>query len=180
MHLVSTKCIVFLHSIMKTLYLVRHAKSSWKNPGLRDHDRPLNKRGMRDAPSMGMWMAEKREIPQYILSSTALRALNTTKLISKSWNITNDKIHSTSQLFHATPYNIINIIHEIPDIFHSAMIIAHNPGLTDLTNMLTKSRIQNIPTCGIVKIQFDMETWGSVHSGNGELLFFEYPKNLIL
>jgi len=160
---------------MKYLYLVRHAKSDWKNTGLADIERPLNERGKRDAPFMGKILVDKKVNPDLILSSTAKRARKTAIAIAKKLDINDDKILFDENIYEASAGELMNIVNSIEDKYNSVMIFGHNPGLTTLHNSLSNHYIDNIPTCGIVALKFDTG-WKNLGSAASELMFFEYPK----
>lgn len=162
---------------MKTLYLVRHAKSSWKYPDLSDHDRPLNKRGKRDAPEMGKRLLSRHVLFSTMISSTANRAYTTAQIIAKEVDFSIDEIIPSSDLFHADPRQVLDIIKKINDAYPSAMIFGHNPGFTWAANQLANLQIDNIPTCGIIAICFSINSWSAIDFGKGELVFYDYPKN---
>ena len=121
---------------MKTLYVIRHAKSSWDLPGLPDFDRPLNERGKRDAPRMGKRLKEKRIVPDLMLSSPAKRALSTCKRIAEALGYSPDKIKTERSLYHADEDEILSVIKSVSDKHDVLMVFGHNPGLTDFTNQL--------------------------------------------
>lgn len=160
---------------MKTIYLVRHAKSSWKEAGLSDFERPLNKRGQHDAPFMAKLLAKKDEMPEVIVSSPALRALTTAKIFASEFN-SDTQIVEEEKIYEAGLGNLIKIINNLQETFNTVMIFGHNPGLTYLANYLGDKSIDNIPTCGIVKITFDINSWQDISDGSGKIVFFEYPK----
>lgn len=164
---------------MKTLYLVRHAKSSWDNLSLTDFDRPLNKRGERDAPEMGKRLALRNIKPDLMLSSPANRAYTTARKIAEALTIPEKNIKTDEALFHANAQEIINVIGRHDDAVDSLMVFGHNPGFTDLANFLTaNSYIENIPTCGIVAYNIDTTSWSNIKKGGAEQLFFDYPKKV--
>ena len=160
---------------MKTLYLVRHAKSSWKNPGLTDFNRPLNKRGKRDAPFMGEVLNDKKIHPDLIISSTAKRAKKTATEIASKIGFPLNKITFTDEIYEASMGNLFNLVKKLNNKFESVMIFGHNPGLTILNNHISKHYIDNIPTCGIVALQFSKK-WSELDKNSCEHLFFEHPK----
>lgn len=164
---------------MKKLYLSRHAKSSWKDSGLNDFERPLNNRGRRDAPFMGRLLKEKGIKPELIVSSSALRAYSTAESFAWEINYPPDKIVKEDNLYAAGFSEIIKVIAGIRDSVKSLMIIAHNPGLTDLYNFLCNKRIDNIPTSGIVSLTLNVKHWNQVDENTCKLEFFEYPKKYI-
>ncbi|HEX5170935.1 MAG TPA: histidine phosphatase family protein [Cyclobacteriaceae bacterium] len=162
---------------MKTLLLVRHAKSSWDNPGMTDFERPLNERGKRDAPRMAKRLKEK-EIPvNLMLTSPAKRALSTCKRIAEVLSYPEEKIKVDDKLYHASEDKMLDIIHGLKDQNDTVMIFGHNPGLTDFVNSLTNEQIMNVPTCGIVGFNFSVDSWKDVDWSNGTMLFFDYPKS---
>ncbi|MDW8287367.1 MAG: histidine phosphatase family protein [Flammeovirgaceae bacterium] len=162
---------------MKTLYLVRHAKSSWKNEELDDFDRPLNKRGKKDAPFMGkklrkLWDAA----PELILSSPAKRARKTARKMAKKLHYPKKKIVYIDGIYEATEATLLKILHEQSDTVSSLMIFGHNPSLTALCNLLGNEAIENIPTAGVVCLTFNVDSWSSITVNSGKLVFFDYPK----
>ena len=161
---------------MKRLYLIRHAKSSWKNLDLPDIDRPLNKRGERDAPFMGKRLKKYDVKPGIIISSPANRALKTAKIIAKKIDYPADGIIVKDSLYAASIPSILNIINYIDDSIQEAMLFGHNPEFTSLANFLANHDIDNIPTCGIFCADFDVESWKDVAEGKGIFAFFDYPK----
>ena len=160
---------------MKTLYLIRHAKSSWKNPDLSDKERPLNKRGKNDAPFMGKLLKEKKIIPELIISSDAVRAKKTSYAIAKELNYEKENIVLTDEIYEASSLELLNQIKQFSQDFNSIMLFGHNPSLTSMHNYLTNHYIDNIPTCGIVGIEFQNQ-WANITEGSGKFLFFIYPK----
>ncbi len=165
---------------MKTLYIVRHAKSSWKNIDLPDIDRPLNKRGRRDAPFMGKILKKEGVMPDLIISSPARRACKTAKVIAQNLNYPKSKIQKDDAIYEATPGELIKLINSIPDEYIVVMLVGHNPGLTQLSNLLTGKYIENIPTTGIVEIEFNASSWNEITVNSGKLKSFEYPKKYLV
>ena len=167
--------------IMKYLILLRHAKSSWKNLSLSDHDRPLNKRGKQAAPMMGKRLLMKSFHPQLILTSTAKRALKTAKLMAKEINLPKHKLQTSSKLYHAMPDEMRAVISQCDDSYQTVMLVAHNPGITYFANELLNERyFYNIPTTGIVTFSIDVSSWQYVLDLNicmkAELVDYDYPK----
>ena len=160
---------------MKKLILVRHAKSSWKNPALSDFNRPLNKRGKRDAPYMGKKLREKGIKPELIIASPAVRAKKTAFTIAEEIEYPRNKIIFDDSIYEASPSELLEMIRHCNHQFNSIMIIGHNPGLTMLNNHLTNHYIDNIPACGVVGIKFN-SSWENVDLRTGKFLFFLYPK----
>jgi len=163
---------------MKTIYLVRHAKSSWDFPEMEDFHRPLNSRGKKDAPRMGKFLSSAGILPDLILSSPAERALKTAKKITTELGIKSDKIVLESSLYHAWPDRLLKVITEQNDVHSSVMLFGHNPGLTEFANLLCSADIENIPTTGAVGISFPVDHWRNISYEEGKLMFFQYPKGL--
>ena len=164
---------------MKTLYLFRHAKSSWDDPSLSDIDRPLNKRGRRDAPFMGEILSKKIKLPQIIYSSTANRALTTALTIAENFKFDKSKIIEDQRIYDAGVSDLVRLINSTSDEFDTIMFFGHNPTFTMTSNYLSDKYIDNIPTCGLVQIDFDVTSWEDIDSEKGELILFEYPKKYI-
>lgn len=160
---------------MRQLILVRHAKSSWENPELNDFERPLNKRGKRDAPFMADLLAEKKVKPDLVLSSPAVRTKLTAIEFANKLGIDKEKIIWNEKLYLASAAKIFKILSAIDEKVKSVLLVGHNPGLTDLQNFLCSEEIDNIPTCGIVAMKTKKD-WKNINEKNFELEFFEYPK----
>lgn len=161
---------------MKHLTLVRHAKSSWNHPELDDFDRPLNERGKHDAPMMAKLLVQKKVLPDLIISSPAKRAIKTARIIAKEIGYPKDKIELNSTIYEANVLALLNVIHGINDKFKYAMLFGHNPGFNDLGYLLTLHDVGNIPTCGILAMEFTISSWKEVAKGNGRFVSFDFPK----
>ncbi|GAB4294629.1 MAG: phosphohistidine phosphatase SixA [Ignavibacteriaceae bacterium] len=161
---------------MKKLYLIRHAKSSWKDMSLEDFDRPLNKRGKKDAPLMGKILREYNITPDLVISSPAKRAIITAKIISEEIGYEKEKIREVDDIYEASSSELLNIVKSLPDDSDTIMIFGHNPGLTLLSNYISNREIDNIPTCGVVCIIFGINSWGEIDHQTGRMEFFIYPK----
>ncbi len=164
---------------MKTLYLIRHAKSSWETMNLTDFDRTLNERGKKNAPEMGKFLKKEKIFPDLIVTSSAKRALKTARIIAEEIGYPKNKIEEEIKIYEATVPTLLKIINSIPDENRVVFLFGHNPGFTDLLNYLTDGNISNIPTCGIAKIEFDADSWKEISGGTGILKMFEYPKKLL-
>jgi len=160
---------------MRQLILIRHAKSSWSDPALDDFDRPLSKRGKRDAPFMAKLISEKKIHPDLIISSPAKRTKLTALEFAKQFGIKSENILWDDKLYLATFTTLIKILKQLDNNLKTVFLVGHNPGLTDLQNFLCKEEIENIPTCGIVSMKTDKK-WSEISSKDFELEFFEYPK----
>ena len=155
--------------IKKTLYIARHAKSSWKDMTLSDFERPLNARGKRDAPFMADLLKEKGIRPELILSSPAKRAKKTAKQYHETLG---GELHFDEDIYEASLMNLLELVKEALQNVDSVMIVGHNPDLTALNDLFSDKSIFNIPTAGVVGIVFEDE----VAPHKGKQLFFEYPK----
>lgn len=162
----------------KILFLTRHAKSSWSDRSLSDQKRPLNKRGLNNAPKMGDYIASLEIQPQFIVTSPAVRALTTAKLIGEKVGIQTEDILADENIYMAYPEELVNIIHHFDNAYDNIMLVGHNPTMTELVNMLTGSDIGNVPTCGVAIIRFNTEDWQKIGHKNSELLEYVYPKLL--
>jgi phosphohistidine phosphatase len=163
--------------IGKELLLVRHAKSSWADPYLDDHDRPLNDRGLRNAPEMGKRLQEWSIRPDVWISSTALRAITTAEILAEQVGFREDQIQRTKDLYHASATELQEIISELDDRIRSVVLFGHNPGMTSLVANLYGLPIDNLPTSGVVHIQFEDDTWSAVSSTPPARAYFDFPKN---
>lgn len=167
---------------MKKLIVIRHAKSSWDDPSLDDFDRPLNKRGEKDAPRIGKLLREMKIVPDYLITSPAVRTMETCKQIAKKLDFPSNKIIRNQRLYHAEKEVILQVVKEIIDRKNDdeeiAMLFGHNPGLTEFVNAISNEAIANIPTCGVVIISFPNTHWQDVEFGSGSMEWFHYPKKL--
>ena len=161
---------------MKRLYLIRHAKSSWDDPKLPDFDRPLNDRGKRDAPRMGRRLAEAGHRPDVLLSSPARRAFSTAKRVARALGFRQDDILTNSRLYHADENQLLREVQAQGDEAGSLMLFGHNPGLTEFATRLCRHPFGNVPTCGVVCIDFAVDRWQEVAYDQGVLQLYDYPK----
>lgn len=161
---------------MKTLTLVRHAKSSWSDTRLSDGDRPLNKRGKRDAPVMGKRMVEHDIRPSLIISSPAKRAWSTAKLVAAEISYPIEFLQREDSLYHASIDEILGVIVAQDNRFNNMMIVGHNPGMTDFANFLSPGLTNNLPTAGVVSLQIDQDDWNLYQQPKTVLLVYDYPK----
>ncbi len=159
---------------MRTIYLMRHAKSSWDNPSMADVDRPLNERGKKTAPFMGGLMRRRQMLPEIIISSPALRARSTAALVIAGGSLDSGTVHD-ERIYEASANTLRQAVSEINDKFSSAMLIGHNPGMEGLIRYLT-GRVEPMPTAALAVIELDVETWGEINDGCGELMTVIRPK----
>lgn len=164
---------------MKTLYLLRHAKSSWADDSLPDHRRPLNKRGERDAPKMGKWLAEQANPPEWVLCSDANRTLATFTRVNLHWKIPQERLQISPELYMAGTKDFWRILQQQPATTHSLLLISHNPGITEFANQLSSDfETDNMPTCAVAAFQFATDNWQNIEQESGRCLFYQYPKGL--
>lgn len=163
---------------MKRLFIVRHAKSSWDFPELNDHDRPLNKRGKKNAPEMGQRLAKRKIRPESMITSPARRAADTANLIANEVSFSLKNIQKEPLFYLASISEMISVLHHVPNNIDTLMVFGHNPGLTDLANVLSGADIYNIPTSGIAEIEFDISSWNEIERKSGKLISFDYPKKI--
>lgn len=163
---------------MKTVFLVRHAKSSWDDASLSDIDRPLNERGAQDAPRMAQLLKDKGIKPSLLISSPANRALSTALVFAEAFGIPPADILVDDDIYEAYVDDIIDIIRDLPASARTVLLFGHNPTFTHVANMFSKRYIDNIPTCGIVQIEAQVTSWANFTEDRGELVDFYFPKQL--
>jgi phosphohistidine phosphatase len=161
----------------KELFLVRHAKSSWDDSTISDHDRPLNERGYRNAPEMGRKLSDRRVSPDALISSTALRARTTAEIMAGSIYYPKDRIVLDRALYHASSTELQEYIGGFDDAHFSVMLFGHNPGMTSLVSHLFGLPIDNLPTCGVVHLQFSAESWAEASRSMPSEATIDFPKN---
>lgn len=160
---------------MKKLVIIRHAKSSWDDPFLNDHDRPLAERGLKDAPKMAKRLEKKEIFPDAIISSDAERAKATALIVAEHLDFPKKKIDFIKELYHGSVPQILSEIKKIDDSVKTLFLFGHNPGLNDLIWKLG-GEIDNLPTAGQFGFKFDVKKWDEISSKNAKLWFFDYPK----
>ena len=166
-------------SKVKTLLILRHAKSSWKFPDLDDHDRPLNKRGKRDAPKIGNLLKEKDLVPDLIISSTAVRAERTAKMVAKASKYKGD-VALTNSLYAAGPDAYIDVLRNLQNKYNRVLVIGHNPGLEELVKMLSGEEHHIMRTCALAHVRLDIQSWSDIvqMTGKGRLVRLWIPHEL--
>jgi len=160
---------------MKNLYLVRHAKSSWKDASLPDRQRSLNKRGLRNAPEMGQRLKQTNLQVDRIISSPANRALTTARLLASEIDFPIDQIEQNEILYFSSFIQMLELIRKTPDSVNNLMLVGHNPDMTALLHLLSRCDIANMPTCAIARLQFD-SGWVELKAGEARLVDYDYPK----
>ena len=161
---------------MKILYLMRHAKSGWDNPLLTDFERPLNERGLRDAPAMGKRLAEKKIKPDLLAASPAIRTITTARLIAAEIQYPGERILEIPSLYEASLSAFLRVIESFDDSAQEVMIVAHNPTISNICMYLSHFQAE-MPTSAIVKISFPFTSWKMISAGTGLLEWYDTPKN---
>jgi phosphohistidine phosphatase len=162
---------------MKSLLVIRHAKSSWEWEDKNDFDRPLNDRGKRDAPAMAGRLLSRAVVPHLLVSSPAKRARKTAELFAAELGIPPAGILFKSELYHAAVSTFYEVIGDLDDKADIAAVFSHNPGITEFVSGLTSVRIDNMPTCGIFGVHLQTPSWRDFQTAPKEFWFFDYPKN---
>lgn len=161
---------------MKTLYLLRHAKSSWDDPGLKDFDRPLNKRGLKAAPKIGAYMLKEKIRPDVVLSSPALRAKQTTTMVCETAELSS-LINFDERMYEASVQRLFEIVAGFKEGINTAMMVGHNPGFEELLAGLT-GESQRMPTASLACVELKVEKWNKVTGGVGKLVWLIRAKEL--
>jgi phosphohistidine phosphatase len=163
---------------MKELFLVRHAKSDWGTEFLKDIDRPLNERGYRDAYFMSQWFLKNKKAPQRIVSSTATRALNTALIFARAMDFDLKNFTITPKIYECHEKDLRAYLKEMDNSVDRLMVFCHNPCITEASNRLTKDVfIDNVPTCGIVNLNFEVQNWKDIEEKKASIGFFQFPKD---
>jgi len=161
---------------MKEIYLLRHAKSSWKYPELNDFERPLNGRGRSDAPLMGRVLKKAKINADLIISSPATRAALTARIVADLLGVSEEEIQFDASIYDASPSGLIKLVNQLPDRIKTIVLVGHNPGLTSLANMIGDKSVSNIPTTGCYGIEFKTGKWSDIGNLRGKCVLFEFPK----
>jgi phosphohistidine phosphatase len=164
---------------VKTLILIRHAKSSWDDPGLSDFDRPLNDRGKKDAPLMAERLYERGIKVDAFITSPARRARKTSEQFAQQYKKEKAELILKTELYMAGDDAFYKVIEELNDDYDCVAVFSHNPGITDFANGLSDARIDNIPTCGIFAVSVETKKWSKFREAKKKFLFFDYPKALV-
>lgn len=162
----------------KNLIIIRHGKSSWDYPSVSDFDRPLKDRGISDAHEMAGRLLQKDILPDLIFSSPALRALSTAMIFCREFKFPAEEIKIHENLYLAEADEILLIVKSASDSANSIMIFGHNPGFTDLVNLLSSLNIENLPTCGLAVLKFNTESWKTIGRSCLRSEFIDFPHKL--
>ncbi|MGW8194747.1 MAG: SixA phosphatase family protein [Desulforhopalus sp.] len=161
---------------VQKIYLIRHAKSSWKNPGLDDYDRPLSKRGKKNAPEMARRLAARGVCPERIVSSPAKRARSTAVSMAKGTGYDKKNIRYEKNLYMGSLSYHLHLIAGMLQEVDVLFLVGHNYVITELAEHLTGSALGNVPTCGVVAVEYRRDIDFTMEAGHGKLLFFDFPK----
>ena len=162
---------------MKTLILVRHAKSSWDEPGLSDSERPLNERGKKDAKEMAKRLKKRGLKIDAFVSSPAKRAFRTACSFAKEFDIKKDGIKTENALYGALPSQFEQVVGSLKEKDNAVALFSHNPGITDYVNTLCNVHTDDMPTCAVFAVQADVNSWQEFAKAQKSFLFYDYPKN---
>lgn len=160
---------------MKTLFLLRHAKSDWNDSNLSDFERPLNNRGIHDLPLMAKLLRSYNENIQHLFSSSAARTTATALGYASGLHLNANQISYHKELYHASERDLLHFTNKISDQLDCIGLVGHNPGITDFCNYLG-GQAAFMTTCSIAKITLNINTWKEVSFENGKLEYYEYPK----
>lgn len=160
---------------MKSLYLLRHAKSDWTNHNEKDFDRGLNPRGMRVAPKMGRKLQELGVVPDAVIASPAVRAKATAEFVTEQLEYDLENIIYKEEIYEASVRSLLELVNKLDNEYDKVILIGHNPSFTYLSDYLSDEEIGNIPTCGCVGLRFHTNDWGEVSKSTGDLEWFIYP-----
>lgn len=163
---------------MRQLTLVRHAKSSWNLPELEDFYRPLSPRGVRNAFSMAEELGRRGVYPDLMLTSPAVRAINTAIIIARKLDFPQQRIESNDRLYEASVSDLLAVISNVNDNIGHLMLFGHNPSFTALINKLQPNTLDNLPTCGVFSIDLSIDAWSEVRGAKGTELFSIFAKQL--
>lgn len=163
---------------MKTLYLVRHAKSSWADPSLTDFERPLNDRGRKNAPEVATYLVNKGIIVNHFVSSPATRAITTARIFADKMGFPRKNIQIEAGIYNASKQELIDIIKQLDNKHNSIALFGHDTSITVATEELSNQRFLHFPTCGVAGIRLNVNQWADVTEGCGDLLFFYFPKGI--
>ena len=163
---------------MKTLYIARHAKSSWDDMHVSDHDRTLIPIGKRRTKKIGRWLNEHEVLPDRIISSTAVRAYKTARLLAREMGFPEKKIEKQASFYNADSEDIMKHLYTLPNTVDKVMVVGHNPTFTELVNLFLEENkwIDNLPTSGVAAVRFDTDKWEKLDLAEQRVEFLITPK----
>ncbi len=160
------------------MLIVRHAKSSWADLSQKDFDRPLNERGKKDAPAMAKRLHKEKNIKlDAVISSTAKRAFATAKFFAEEFNVKKKNIIEWPDLYEASTEDFYEAVSNLNDDYATVALFSHNPGITAFVNLLTDTRVDDIPTCAVFALHIKANSWKDFKTAEKSFWFFDYPKN---
>lgn len=162
---------------MKTLILVRHAKSDWSEGNTSDMERPLNERGKKDAPEMAKRLKKKGLKIDAFISSPAKRAFRTARYFADAFDVKKEDIQVENTLYGAMPSQFEQVVSSLKDKEDTVVFFSHNPGITEFANTLCNVHTDNMPTSSIFAVQADVNSWKEFIKAEKSFLFYDYPKN---
>ncbi len=162
--------------MQRKLFIIRHGKSSWESI-VADIDRPLTEKGVKDAGQIAEILKQKKLLPEAIYSSPANRALHTAIIMSRAWELADQNIHISNDLYLPESSDILRVISGIPDETTSVAIYGHNPGFTQFANRFMKEPVDNVPTAGAVVVTMELDSWTDLVNATVTDVIFEFPKN---
>ncbi len=163
---------------MKTLAIIRHAKSDWENEALSDFHRPLNVRGNSDAPEMAMRTKKAGYFPDLIITSPALRAYSTALYFASALCVAQQRLHLQEELYESDEKTYLKVISQTKPEVQTLFVFGHNPSVTALCNKLGDLTTDNVPTCGMVIFSLTIDRWSEVKHGIAKLLLYDFPKRV--
>jgi phosphohistidine phosphatase len=161
---------------MKRVTWIRHAKSSWTSEGLEDHARSLNDRGLRNAAEMGLRLAARKVHPDLLVSSSAVRAMSTARIIAEALGRDPDRVQCEKRLYLASVAEMLDVLADVPGEVDHVMLFWHNPGITEAVEILLDLPLSNVPTCGVICADFDLDDWSRIGKTQGTEVFYDYPR----
>jgi phosphohistidine phosphatase len=164
----------------KSLFIVRHAKSSWNDHSQKDFDRPLNERGKKDAPAMAKRLHKEKDIKlDAIISSPAKRAFSTAKFFAEEFSINRKNILELPYLYEASIPDFYTAVTGLDNNYAAVALFSHNPGITAFANQLTDAHIDDMPTCAIFALHLKLNSWKDFKDAEKKFWFFDYPKSIL-
>lgn len=165
---------------MRRLTLVRHAKSDWKNTDLKDFDRPLNRRGAKQAPEMARQLAAQQVRADLMLTSPAVRALETARVFARALEYPLRRLKTDERLYLAKPKDILEVVRGVGSRVRHLMLFGHNPGLSEFAQLLTNDpELGELPTCAVYSVELDVRSWADARFGEGLNPSLQHPKRLL-
>lgn len=164
-------------SVNKTLFILRHAKSSWDDFSMSDFDRPLTKRGISDANLLASCLKDELSCIELVVSSSAARAAHTANIFCDTVRIPHDKLVLKKNIYESSVGELMRVVAALPPELHCVMLVGHNPTFTSFVNEFLSQGIANLPTAGLVRLDFDVDSWSNISKKRLRASWFDFPKN---